>query len=56
LVILSVLFNNPVALTSAFYSVKELASVPVRLYQSLVVTLTFKVSAHLKDKMPEGTN
>jgi hypothetical protein len=56
LVNLSVLFTNPVALTSALAKVKDALSVPVRLYQSLVVTLVFKVAAHVKDKIPVGTN
>lgn len=56
LVISADLFTNPVALTSAFYKVKEAASVPVRLYQSLVVTVVFNEASHLNDKIPEETN
>jgi len=36
--------------------VKEAISVPVRLYQSLVVTVVFNVASHLNDKIPEETN
>jgi hypothetical protein len=36
--------------------VKDSLSVPVRLYQSLVVTVSFKSSLQVKDKIPVGTN
>lgn len=56
LAILSPLSVNPEALTSAFYRVKESLSVPVRLYQSFVVTDVFKSALQVKDKIPDETN
>jgi len=47
---------NSVALTSACYKVKESLSVPVMLYQSLVVTVVFKSAEQVKDKIPEETD
>jgi hypothetical protein len=58
LVSLAVLFSNPEAETAAFYKVKEAASVPVRLYHMEAageVVLSI-VEAHVKDKIPVGTN
>jgi hypothetical protein len=36
--------------------VKDSLSVPVMLYQSLVVTDEFKLALQVKDKIPEETN
>lgn len=43
------------ALTAALVKVKDAASVPVMLYQRLVVTVEFKSALQVKDKIPEET-